>query len=312
MTGMFHYEDVITDEDYKALNELKTFHPKRLSLEAGRRKKGKLPHSRVVFAAADHNARMINAYQGNPLGLSNRREYLSRLVRMLSCEEVDGVEGSPDIIEDLMLLNYLFRTLGRKEFLAGKWIIGTVNRGGLKDVAWEMDDMCTCFTVERLAELNLDGIKFMLRINPDSEVNKHTLLYCAQTVNEAVKYQLPIFIEGLYIRTEAGNYVMKTDLESLVKTVGVVGALGCSSQSKWIELPLNEQYEVAAAATTNSILVVPDEVGVTKEEVIAEYTKQAGIAPNVRGILLGRNVMYSSDDPAELAEAIAKKWHAAE
>lgn len=309
---MFHYEDVLTMEDYTALNELKTFHPRRLMLEAERRKKGKIPHTHVVFAAADHNARMINAYQGNPIGLSNRREYLSRLVRILTCPEVDGVEGSPDVLEDLLLINYLFRGSGRKEFLTDKWMIGTVNRGGLKDVAWEMDDMCTCFTVERLAALNLDGIKFMLRINPDCEISKNTLRYCAETVNKAVQYDLPIFIEGLFIRTEAGKYVMKTDLESLVKTVGVVSALGCSSINKWIELPLNPQYEVAAAATTGSILVVPDETGVTEEEVIAEYTAQAGIAPNVRGILLGRNVMYSEDDPAKLSKAIADCWHKVE
>lgn len=309
---MFDYKEVVTMEDMTALNELKTFHPQRLLDEAAGRRRTAPAHSRVVFAAADHNARMITAYRGNPIGLSGRREYLSRLVRMLCCSEVDGVEGSPDIIEELMLLNYLFRASGRVSFLDGKYIIGTVNRGGLKDVAWEMDDMCTCFTVQRLAELRLDGIKFMLRINPDSEINRNTLLYCSQVVNEAAKYGLPIFIEGLFIRTEEQGYVMKTDLESLVKTVGVVSALGCTSMCKWIELPLNERYDIAAAATANPILVVPDETGVTKDEVIAEYTRQVGIAPNVRGILLGRNVMYSDDDPMELAEAIAVKWHSAE
>ena len=306
---MFCYEEILNEEDYETLNEYKTFHPGLLEQEANRRKKVEIPHEHIVLAAADHNARMINAYEGDPIRLSNRREYLARLIRILSCQEVDGVEGTPDIIEDLLLLNHIFRESGRDEFLMDKWMIGTVNRGGLKDTAWEMDDMCTCFTVEWLAALGLDGIKFMIRINPDCEASKNTLRYCADTVNLASKYQLPVFIEGLFVRTEESSYVMKTDLESLIKTAGVVSAIGCSSQQKWIELPLNPDYAVAVAATTCSVLVVPDETGRTQEEVITEYTAQVGIAPNVRGILLGRNVMYSRDDPAILARAIANKWH---
>lgn len=75
---------------------------------------------------------MINEYKGNPIGLSNRREYLSRLVRMLQSDRIDGIEATPDIIEDLFILNKLQRERGEKSFLDGKMLVGTVNRGGLK------------------------------------------------------------------------------------------------------------------------------------------------------------------------------------
>ena len=44
-------------------------------------------------------------------------------------------------------------------------------------------------------------------------------------------------------------------------------------------------------------------------EVVEEYTKEIGISSNIRGILLGRNVMYNESDPLPIAEAIADIWH---
>ena len=228
---------------------------------------------------------------------------------MLSAESVDGIEATPDIIEDLFALNYLSKQEKGEDILEGKMIVGTVNRGGLKDVVWELDDIRTGFTIGHLKQMNLDGAKFMLRIHPDCEACKNTLRYCTETVNEAMQAQLPIFIEGLFIRTTGQEYQIQTDLESLIKTVGVVSALGTSSLGKWIELPLNPEYAKATAASTYSFLVVPDEYAQTPEEIIEEYTAQCGCAANVRGILLGRNVMYSETDPCILAEQIAAYWH---
>lgn len=306
---MFRYEEFLPQSTYEKINEIKTFYPEIIREEMQKRKRPGYPHQRLVFVAADHNARMIQTYKGNPLGLSNRREYLARAARMLSAKSVDGLEATADIMEDLFALAYLYRQETGEDLLAGKMMIGTVNRGGLKDVAWELDDMKTGYTIEHLKQMNLDGAKFMLRIHPDCEVNKHTLRYCTETVNEAAEAGLPIFIEGLFVRTVDQEYQIQTDLESLVKTVGVVSALGTSSLGKWIELPLNPEYAKATAASTSSFLVVPDEYARIPEEIVKEYTAQCGCAANVRGILLGRNVMYSETDPCILAEQIATYWH---
>lgn len=188
-------------------------------------------------------------------------------------------------------------------------LIGTVNRGGLKNTVWEMDDMPTCFTVERIHKLNMDGVKFMIRINPMDLNCRNTLLYCANTVNQAEAYGLPVFIEALYVETAENGFAMRTDTESLCKAVGVVSALGCTSAHKWIEVPLNQEYQIPVNATTCPVLVVPDEKEEEPVAVIEEYTKEIGLSYNIRGILLGRNVMYHEKDPLILAEAIADVWH---
>ena len=130
----FDYQSFLNDKIFEELNKIKAFSPEVIEQEAAARKKPGFPHDKLVFAAADHNARMINEYKGNPIGLSNRREYLSRLVRMLQSDQIDGIEATPDIIEDLFILNKLQRERGEKAFLDGKMLVGTVNRGGLKNM----------------------------------------------------------------------------------------------------------------------------------------------------------------------------------
>lgn len=305
----FNYQEFLDDYFFRRINEIKAFHPEIIEKEASLRIPPGFPHDRLVFAAADHNARMINEYKGNPIRLSNRREYLTRLIRMLQSKQIDGIEAAPDIIEDLLIANRLQREDGKREFLNGKMLVGTVNRGGLKNTVWEMDDLPLCFTVERLKKLNLDGVKFMLRINPSDERSKNTLRYCAEAVNQAERYGLPIFIEALYAETEGEQFVLKTDSESLCKVTGVAGALGCTGANKWLELPLNQEYQIPTAATTCPVLIVPDERESEPVEVVKEYTKEMGISDNIRGILLGRNVMYNAEDPLPMAEAIADVWH---
>jgi DhnA family fructose-bisphosphate aldolase class Ia len=305
----FDYKEFLNRETYQSLLDIKVFSPELIDEEAGHKIRTERLRDRMVFAAADHNARMITEYGGNDTGLSNRREYLARLIRELSSDQVDGVEASPDIIEDLYILNRIFRTSGRKTFLDNKILVGIVNRGGLKGTAWEMDDMPSAFTLDRVQELHMDAAKFMIRINPDDEKSGRQIKYCSEMVNQAHQRKLPVFIETLFVRNHEGGFEMQTDLTSLCKAAGVVSALGCTGSSKWLELPLNSQYLDVVRSTTCSVLVVPDEYAKEDLEIVREYTKESTLGENVRGILLGRNVMYSPTDPGILSDAIARVWH---
>ncbi len=78
---------------------------------------------------------------------------------------------------------------------------------------------------------------------------------------------------------------------------------------KWIEVPLNSEYHIPVSATTCPVLVVPDETESDPVAVVREYTKEIGICDHIRGILLGRNVMYNDSDPLPIADAVASIWH---
>ncbi len=69
---------------------------------------------------------------------------------------VDGVLGTPDIVEDLLLLGAL----------DGKVVIGSMNRGGLPGTAFEIDDRFTAYDAGEHRRHGLDGGKMLLRIDP--------------------------------------------------------------------------------------------------------------------------------------------------
>jgi len=84
---------------------------------------------KLNILAADHPARRVTAVGGKPLGMADRHDYLSRIVRVLMSEAVDGVMATMDIIEDLLVLNDLS---GHDSFLGDKLLIASLNRGGLE------------------------------------------------------------------------------------------------------------------------------------------------------------------------------------
>ena len=96
---------------------------------------------RLVILAADHAARGIMSSGIDELGMANRVNYIGRILRVICGNpQIDGVMGTPDVLEDLLLLNYLNKEHGGGDFLDGRLLIGCMNRLGLKDAIFELDD----------------------------------------------------------------------------------------------------------------------------------------------------------------------------
>ena len=83
---------------------------------------------------------------------------LARLLTALDHPDVDGVLGSPDVVEELLLLGAL----------EGKVVIGSMNRGGLR--RRQLDDgrpVHRATTPPSIAGCRLEGGKMLLRIDDD-------------------------------------------------------------------------------------------------------------------------------------------------
>jgi DhnA family fructose-bisphosphate aldolase class Ia len=105
------------------------------------------------------------------------------------------------------------------------------------------------------------------------------------------------------IRTDASK-------EKLVKLVGVASALGDSSARIWLKLPYCDGFEEVAAATTLPILLLGGEAGDDVLGLIREVEAAMKSGSNVRGVLLGRNLLYPpGGDPMSLAMAIHSVVH---
>jgi hypothetical protein len=102
---------------------------------AGRRRRTSLlgEDGQIFLIAADHPARGALRAGDRPMAMADRADLLERMSLALSRPGVDGVLGTADIIEDLLLLGALEE----------KVVIGSMNRGGLAGTTFEIDDRFT-------------------------------------------------------------------------------------------------------------------------------------------------------------------------
>ena len=262
---------------------------------------------KLNILAADHPARRVTSVGGNSLGMADRHDYLARIVRVLAGGAVDGVMATMDIIEDLLILHDLF---GHDRFLKDKLLIASLNRGGLAASSWEMNDPMTGASPETCAAWKLDGAKILMRLCDDEPDSLRTMVASASAISETNALHIPMFLEPLpVVKTENGYKVVKT-AEALAKIVGVASALGDSSRYLWLKLPYCENYEVVVRATTLPILLLGGESAGDPTAFLREVWAGMAAGANVRGALVGRNVLYpGDDDPLAVAEAVGGIVH---
>ena len=84
----------------------------------------------------------------------------------------------------------------------------------------------------------------------------------------------------------------------------MASALGDGSRYMWLMLPHCEGYETVARATTLPILLLGGESAGDPAPFLRQLGSAMAAGPNVRGALVGRNVLYPGDeDPLAMAEA---------
>jgi hypothetical protein len=216
-----------------------------------------------------------------------------------------------DILEDLLAIDALLREFGAAPLLDERVLIGSLNRGGLAGSAWEMDDPMTAVTPAVCRAWRLDGAKTLLRLDEKDPDSLKTMLACARAISETNALLLPMFLEPLPVRkSEKGYEVVKT-AAALARLAGVASALGDSSRLLWLKLPYCDDYAVVARATTLPILLLGGESAGDPSPFLQQLELAMKAGPNVRGALVGRNVLYPGDeDPRAMAEAAGGIVHA--
>ena len=306
---MQEFRDGVFQAALTRLTEIRVHDPEYAFRVAGSRQRrvALTTDGKLNILAADHPARRVTGVGSNSLGMADRRDYLARIVRVLMGGAVDGVMATMDIIEDLLILDDL---LGHDGFLKDKLLIASLNRGGLAGSIWEMNDPMTGASPETCAAWNLDGAKILMRLCDDEPDSLKTMVASASAIRETNALHIPMFLEPLpVVKTEKGYQVVKT-ADALAKLVGVASSLGDSSRYLWLKLPYCENYEVVARATTLPILLLGGESAGDPTAFLREVAAGMAAGANVRGALVGRNVLYpGDDDPLAVAEAVGKIIH---
>ncbi|WP_051663346.1 Cgl0159 family (beta/alpha)8-fold protein [Alicyclobacillus macrosporangiidus] len=257
---------------------------------------------RLVMVAMDHPGRRVLAAGGDPWAMANRAELLRRTAHVLMQPGVDGLLATPDIMEELLILNDWMVARGGPDFLAGKVLVGSMNRAGLAETVFELDDFVTAYTAEAIADSGLDAGKLLLRLDPNAPESARTLGYCAEAINDLARRGLPVFLEPLSI---------PQDTDGLVRLVGVATAIGHTSAGRWLKLPMAENFARVAEATTCPILLLGGGRPGSPEALLRRVEACLRTGDNVRGVMIGRGVLYPEDgsDPVDTALALAACVH---
>ncbi len=278
----------ITDQQWDDLLSTRVLRPDRIAQAyADRARPVSLVSERgtMFLIAADHPARGALETGGDPMAMADRRSLLDRLITALSHPDIDGLLGSPDIVEDLLLLGAL----------DGKVVIGSMNRGGLAGASWEIDDRFTGYDAQAIADARLEGGKMLLRLVDDDPGTVPTLQACAGAVTDLARHGLMAMVEPLpYRRSDDGRLVLQHDSRSLARAVTVASALGVTSARTWIKLPACDDPAVVLGSTTLPCVVLG---GVPGPDPAADLVKwgRTLTQPTARGLVVGRTLLYPPD-----------------
>ncbi|MCP2338170.1 Cgl0159 family (beta/alpha)8-fold protein [Actinomadura rupiterrae] len=236
---------------------------------------------RLMIVAADHPGRGVLGVRADPHAMADRSDYLERVCTALSRPGVDGVLGTPDIIDDLLLLGVL----------DGLVVLGSMNRGGLAGAAFETDDRFTGYDAAAVAEARLDGGKMLLRIDEADPATAPMLEACARAVSDLAGRGLMAVVEPFMARSEGGGLRNVLTPDAMVRAVSVASALGTTSARTWLKVPVVPEMDRVMAATTLPALILGGEVSGDLQDVLAGW-RRALQPPNVRGLIVGRSLLY--------------------
>jgi hypothetical protein len=239
---------------------------------------------RLMLVAADHTARGALRAGADALAMADRGRLLDRLALALSRPGVDGVLGTPDVLEDLLLMGSL----------EGRVAIGSMNRGGLAGTVFEVDDRFTAYDADAVARAGLQGGKMLLRIDPDDHATAATLEACAKAVGALADHSLMAMVEPFLSHRVDGRLRNDLSTEAVVRSATVAAGLGWTSAQTWLKLPVIEDMEPVIAATTLPVLLLGGEVAEDQDAQFALWAKVLG-NPQVRGMVVGRSLLYPPD-----------------
>jgi hypothetical protein len=261
--------------DLEQLVETRMRRPEAIAEAAAAREKPSWPPARLLVIAADHTARGMLEVGGR--SMADRGDLLDRLVLALSRPGVNGVLGTPDVLEDLLLLGAL----------DDKVVFGSMNRGGLAGASWTLDDRFTAYDAAAIEAFGFEGGKMLLRLDPEDARTAPTLEACAHAVSALAARRLVAMVEPFWSDTTP---------EGAMKAISIASALGTTSAYTWLKVPIVEDMEHVLAASTLPALIL----GGGGPANYAAWQHALSL-PTVQGLVVGRSLLYPHDDDVAAA-----------
>jgi hypothetical protein len=244
----------------------------------------------IMVVAADHPARGALGAGARPRAMADRGDLLDRLCVALSRPGVNGVLGTPDIVEDLLLLGAL----------DGKAVFGSMNRGGLAGAAWEIDDRFTAYDAAAIEAMGFEGGKMLLRLDLDDPATPATVEACSRAVTDLAARGRIAMVEPFMATRADGRVKSLLTPEAAITASAISAGLGATSAYTWLKVPVVDDMAAVAAATTLPTLLLGGELR-DDQDAYFESWRSALELPNVIGTVVGRSLLYPADDDVAAA-----------
>ena len=276
-----------------AVTEIRATDPDRISRALAQRPRADLAGAeRLMVIACDHPARGALGAGERPLAMADREDLLRRCMTALSRPGVNGFLGTAEIIEDLTLLGAL----------DGKLVWGSMNRVGLQGASFEMDDRFGAYDADGIEASHLDGGKMLTRINYADPASAATLEASAKAIDSLSERGLNAMIEPFISRWEDdGRIVNDLSEEAVIRSICIAQALGRSSAHTWLKLPcVSDPVSMRRVMASTSLpsLILGGEVSTDPEATRASWAAALEL-PHVRGLVVGRSLLYPGNDDVE-------------
>src|SRR3954470_15009061 len=244
-----------------------------------------------MVIAADHTARGMLGAGRRADAMVDRGDMLDRICLALSRPGVTGVMGTPDVVEDLLLLGVL----------DGKAVFGSMNRGGLAGASWEIDDRFTGYDAATINAMGFEGGKMLIRIDLGHPATAATVEACSRAVGQLAAHGLIAMVEPFMATTVDVRVRTELTTEAAIRASAISAGLGTTSAYTWLKVPVVDDMEAVAAATTLPTLLLGGELR-DDQDAFFESWRGALAIPNVVGMVVGRSLLYPADD--DVAKAV--------
>jgi hypothetical protein len=278
------------------LTEIRVRAPHRIADGWAARKRRDLVgvDGRLLIVAADHPARGALGVREDRRAMASRSNLLERLAIALSRPGVDGVLGTPDILDDLLLMGAL----------EDKVAIGSMNRGGLQGAVFELDDRFTAYTPQEVVAHGLEGGKMLTRICLDDPGTAATLEASGRAITELAACGVMAMVEPFLSVRREGRVHNLLDPDSTIMSIHIAAGLGATSRHTWLKLPVVEELERVMDATTLPTLLLGGDPSGHPDETYAAWARSLAL-PAVRGLVVGRALLFPPDGDVAAAVDIA-------
>lgn len=248
-------------------------------------------NGRLMIVAADHPARGSLGVGSRPTAMNSRTDLLDRLRAALADPGVDGVLATSDILDDLVMLGAL----------EDKVVFSSFNRGGLAGASFELDDRMTAATAASTAAARMNGGKMLCRIDLDDAGTVATMAACARAVDELAAHGLIAMLEPFMSTRVDGKVCNDLSPDAVIKSIHISQGIGSTSAYTWMKLPVVPEMDRVMDSTTLPTLLLGGDP-TDPDEAFASWEKALGL-PSVRGLIVGRTLLYPPDD--DVASAVA-------